>query len=61
MKAAVDESLCIGCELCVETCPAVFSMRGEFAAAIEEAVPPAYEKAARQAASECPVEAIIIT
>jgi ferredoxin len=61
MKASVDESLCIGCELCVQICPGVFSMDGEFAVAIAETVPPEHEKAARQAADECPVEAIAIT
>lgn len=61
MKANVDESLCIGCELCIQLCPAVFRMEGEFAVAIAETVPPAHENAARQAGSECPVEAITIS
>lgn len=58
MKASVDESLCIGCELCVQVCSAVFGMDGEFAVAIAETVPPEHEKAAGQAADEYPVEAI---
>lgn len=61
MKAKVDESLCIGCELCVQICPGVFRMEGDFAVAIVDTVPPEHEKAARQAASECPVEAIAIS
>jgi ferredoxin len=61
MKAKVDESLCIGCELCVQICPEVFRMEGEFAKAFVETVPPEHEKTARQAAGECPVEAIGIS
>jgi ferredoxin len=61
MKAKVDESLCIGCELCIQLCPGVFRMDGEFAVAIAEIVPPEHEKTARQAADECPVEAISVT
>jgi ferredoxin len=47
MKARVDESLCIGCELCVQLCPGVFRMEGDYAAVISEAVPLEHEKAAR--------------
>jgi ferredoxin len=36
-------------------------MDGEYAAVISEVVPPEHEKAARQAADECPVEAISIS
>jgi ferredoxin len=61
MKARVDTGLCIGCELCVQLCPEVFRMEGEFAAAIAGGVPPEHEKAARQAAGDCPVEAIAIS
>lgn len=61
MKAVVDRDVCTGCELCVQTCPEVFSMDGEFAAAIEGPVPKQYEKDAQQAADECPVEAIGIS
>jgi ferredoxin len=61
VKACVDVSLCIGCELWVQLCPGVFRMDGEYAAVISEVVPPEHEKAARQAADECPVEAISIS
>ncbi len=61
MKAQVDESLCIGCELCVQLCPGVFRMEGECAVAIVDIVPSGDEKTARQAADECPVEAITIS
>lgn len=60
MKARVDTDICIGCELCVQLAPGVFRMEGEFAAAISETVPPEHENSARQAADECPVEAIEI-
>ena len=61
MKAKVDESLCIGCELCVQLCPGVFTMVGEFAKAADGPLPPDQEKCAKQAAAECPVEAIAVS
>ncbi len=61
MKAKVDKDLCTGCELCVQTCPDVFSMDGDFARAIDGPVPAQFEKDVRQAADECPVEAIGIS
>ena len=44
MKAKVDESLCIGCELCVQICPGVFRMEGDFAVAIVDTVPPSMRR-----------------
>lgn len=60
MKATVDEELCTGCELCVETCPEVFEMRGDVSVVIVDVVPEDAEDCAQQAADECPVEAILI-
>lgn len=60
MKARVDPDKCIGCQLCVETCPAVFSMEGDTATAFGGAVPREEEAACRQAAEGCPVEAIAV-
>jgi ferredoxin len=60
MKAVVDEDLCTGCELCTETCPDVFEMQGDVAVAKVDTIPAGAEESAKQAAEECPVEAIKI-
>lgn len=60
MKAIVDPDLCTGCELCVQTCPEVFDMEGDLAVAKVDKIPSDAEETCREAAEECPVEAIII-
>ena len=60
MIAKVDPDICIGCTLCVQTCPEVFHMDGDKAVAAKNAVPKEAEKTCRQAADECPVSAITI-
>jgi len=60
MKVSVDADLCTGCELCVETCPEVFEMDGDIAVSKTDEVPEEAEDSARQAADECPVEAITV-
>jgi ferredoxin len=60
MKATVDKDLCTGCELCTQTCPDVFEMDGDVATAKVSPVPSGAEDCAKQAADECPVEAIKI-
>lgn len=60
MKARVDPDICIGCTLCVETCPQVFRMEADKAVAYVSIVPGGIEDICRQAADECPVDAIII-
>jgi len=59
MKVRVTDD-CIACGLCVDTCPDVFEMGDEFAAVIVDEVSDEHQEAVRQAAEECPVEAIII-
>ncbi len=58
MKAFVDEDLCTGCELCTQTCPDVFEMDDDVAKVTGDEIPADAEDCARQAAEECPVEAI---
>ena len=59
VKAVVDRDLCIGCSLCVDTCPEVFAMGDDnLAYTIGESVPPDQYDCVREAAEICPVEAI---
>lgn len=58
MKYYVNEN-CIGCGLCADTCPAVFSMTGENVARAMDAPVPADALAdAADAMGSCPAEAI---
>jgi len=62
MRAHVDKDVCTACGLCADSCPAVFSLGDddEVAKVIVDAVPADMEDCARQAAEDCPVEAISI-
>jgi ferredoxin len=60
MKAKVEPELCIGCELCVQTCPEVFVMESDKAVVKVDTVPGEAAERCRQAKEECPVEAINI-
>ncbi len=60
MKTKIDPDICIGCALCVETCPQVFRMEDDKAVAYVSIVPKDFENTCKQAADECPVTAIII-
>jgi ferredoxin len=58
MKVTVDEETCIGCGLCAETCPEVFELKDDKAVAKMEEVPENLVDSCKEAAEECPVEAI---
>ncbi len=60
MKAIVDEETCIGCGLCAETCPEVFEMGDDKARVKVDEVPANAVDSCREAAENCPVEAIKI-
>ncbi len=60
MRAIVDTDACTGCELCTQTCPEIYYMNGDVAEAKDIDVPADVEDSCRQAAEECPVEAISI-
>ena len=59
MKVTVTDD-CIACGLCCDTCPEVFEMADEFAEVLVDQVPEEAEDSCRQAAEDCPTEAIII-
>lgn len=61
MKAKVDADLCIGCGLCVSTCPEVFKMEEDKAVVIGASVPKGAEETCKKATEDCPVTAIIIS
>ena len=59
MKAKVDENTCIGCGLCESTCPEVFKMNDDnIAEVIVDQVPVEAEASCREAAENCPADAI---
>jgi ferredoxin len=62
MKALIKSDVCIGCGLCVDICPEVFVMDGEANVAKTklDRVPAELKEKCSEAATNCPVEAIII-
>ncbi len=60
MKARIDENICTGCGLCCDNCPEVFEMGDTTANVIADPVPSEYEEKVREAAENCPVDAISI-
>ena len=60
MKAKVDQNTCTGCGLCVNSCPDVFEMQGDVIAVKGDSIPEAAMQSAKEAAENCPVEAITL-
>lgn len=54
MKAFVDQSGCIGCGLCADTCPEVFRMNDEGLAEAYADVTDATRETAEEARDSCP-------
>ena len=61
MKAYVNKDTCIGCELCTQICPDVFSMDDDGkSVAIDDDVLANLQDEAVEARDSCPVSAIDI-
>ena len=60
MKASVDPQVCIGCTLCTQICPGVFKIDGDKATAYKNPVSVDKNECARNAAEQCPVQAITL-
>ncbi len=61
MKVVVIADDCTGCGLCIETCEAVFEMNDDDIAIVKaDPVPADAEETAKEAADDCPSEAIKI-
>lgn len=61
MKVKIDADTCIGCGLCVSTCPEVYEMKDDKASVIGSSVPKSAEENAKRAADECPVTCITVS
>lgn len=60
MKVSIDQDLCTGCGLCTDSVPDVFEMGDDTAHVIKSDVPSGLEDDVKEAAEDCPVEAIIV-
>ena len=61
MKAKVDKDLCSSCAVCVDVCLDVFELDDNDQATVKvDPIPPEHEEACRDAADDCPSEAIEI-
>ncbi len=61
-QASVDRTLCVGCGLCIELCPAVFARAEDRTAFVQlQAVPPEATRCCQEAAAACPVDAIAVS
>lgn len=60
MKVNVNQELCTGCGVCVESCPEAFEMAGDKAKAKAPEIAQELAQNCKNAASDCPVEAISV-
>lgn len=60
MRVEIDDERCIGSLGCEEACPEVFKVVGGLSEVLIEVVPLDAEERCRQAAKDCPAQAIRI-
>ena len=60
MQVKIDADLCTGCALCTDDLPEVFKLVDDIAEVISPNVTADREDAVKNAADDCPAEAIII-
>ena len=58
MKVSIDKDACIGCEVCVNTCPDIFEMEEELAVVKAQPKSTEQEECVDIAEEACPVDAI---
>lgn len=61
MRGHVDKDTCIGCGLCPDICPEIFRMDDDGKAIADDTeIPDDLIDSAKEAESQCPVEAITV-
>ena len=62
MRVTIDQTGCISCGLCVNTCPELFAFDSSEKASVQlSPVPSELQECARKAADSCPVSVISVT
>ena len=62
MRIVINKQACIGCEICVNTCPEVFLEWGlHMRATFEVKDPERYQALIRKVVEDCPARAISVT
>ena len=60
LPVTIDRGKCSGYGICADICPSVFKLDDDGFAFVEGPAPSELEAEVREAASECPAEAIIV-